>query len=122
MLFRSYQINKAIEDDPEYKSNAAKRKIARFVALHETNIAQRVEIIIEHFRLNVAYELGGQAKAMVVTSSRAEAVKYAMAFEDYINKKGYKELHTLVAFSGKVAGKSIGKEYDSQEFTFPDSC
>lgn len=97
-----YEINKAIEEDPKYKNNAAKKKIARFVALHETNIAQRVEIIIEHFRLNVMDELGGQAKAMVVTSSRAEAVKYRQAFEDYVNRKGYKDIHALVAFSGKV--------------------
>lgn len=112
-----YEINKAIEDDPTYKSNAAKRKIARFVALHDTNISQRVEIIIEHFRLNVMNELGGQAKAMVVTSSRAEAVKYQKAFEDYVNRKGYKDIHALVAFSGKVAGKSVDKAYIGSEFT-----
>ena len=97
-----YEINKAIEEDPKYKNNAAKKKIARFVALHETNISQRVEIIIEHFRLNVMNELGGQAKAMVVTASRAEAVKYRQAFEDYITRKEYKDIHALVAFSGKV--------------------
>ena len=107
-----YEINKAIESDPKYKNNAAKKKIARFVALHETNIAQRVEIIIEHFRLNVMDELGGQAKAMVVTSSRAEAVKYRQAFEDYVNRKGYKDIHALVAFSGKVKlDKSDPYEY-----------
>ena len=97
-----YEINKAIEEDPKYKNNAAKKKIARFIALHETNISQRVEIIIEHFRLNVMNELGGQAKAMVVTASRAEAVKYRQAFEDYITRKDYKDIHALVAFSGKV--------------------
>lgn len=112
-----YKINKAIEDDPEYKNNAAKRKIARFAALHETNIGQRVEIIIEHFRQNVMKELGGQAKAMVVTASRAEAVKYRQAFEDYVNRKGYKDIHALVAFSGKVAGKQVDKKYVDCEFT-----
>lgn len=112
-----YEINKAIEDDPKYKNNAAKRKIARFVALHETNISQRVEIIIEHFRLNVMNELGGQAKAMVVTSSRAEAVKYKQAFEDYVNRKGYKDIRALVAFSGKVAGKSVDKAFTGTEFS-----
>ena len=112
-----YQINKAIEEDPEYRSHAAKRKIARFIALHETNISQRIEIIIEHFRQNVMGELGGQAKAMVVTSSRAEAVKYRKAFEDYIKRKGYTDLHALVAFSGKVSGRSVDKAYDGAEFT-----
>ena len=112
-----YQINKAIEDDPRYKNNAAKRKIARFVALHETNVSQRIEIIIEHFRENVMKDLGGQAKAMVVTSSRAEAVKYRQAFEDYIKRKGYKDIHALVAFSGKVSGKNVDKAYEGMEFT-----
>lgn len=112
-----YQVNKEIEEDPKYKNNAAKRKIARFIALHETNISQRVEIIIEHFRQNVMNELGGQAKAMVVTSSRAEAVKYKKAFEDYVNRKGYTGIHALVAFSGKVNGKSVDKAYEGSEFT-----
>lgn len=103
-----YQINKEIEQDPKYKTNAAKKKITRFAMLHETNIAQRVEVIIEHFRNTVANELGGQAKAMVITGSRAEAVKYHQAFEAYIQKNHIKGVHALVAFSGKVAGKQLG--------------
>jgi len=70
-----YKINKSIESDPLYKSNAAKRKIVRFAMLHETNIAQRIEIIVEHFRNQIAHLLDGQAKAMVITGSRPEAVK-----------------------------------------------
>ena len=97
-----YQINKEIEDDPELKTMAAKRQIARFVELHETNISQRVEIIIEHFKNHVMAGLGGEAKAMVVTSSRQAAVKYTQAFEEYVAKKGYDDIHALVAFSGKV--------------------
>ena len=64
-----YQLNKEIEDDPRCKTNAAKRQIARFIELHDTNIAQRVEVIVEHFRTTVMQELGGQAKAMVITAS-----------------------------------------------------
>lgn len=97
-----YQLNKAIEDDPRVKTNEAKRQIARFVELHETNIAQRIEVIIEHFRTTVMQELGEQAKAMVITDSRESAVKYRKAFEDYITRKGYNDIHALVAFSGKV--------------------
>ena len=82
-----YQINKEIEDDPVYKTSSAKRQIARFVALHETNIMQRVEIIVEHFKEKVADELGGQAKAMVIAPSREAAVKYQKAIQDYIDKK-----------------------------------
>ena len=113
-----YQINKEIEDDPRCKTNDAKRQIARFIELHETNIGQRIEVIVEHFRTSVMTELGGMAKAMVVTASREAAVKYRMALEDYITKKGYKDIHALVAFSGKVkvkltdgSGKDEEKEY-----------
>lgn len=104
-----YEINKTIQDDPEYVTSAAKAKINRFARLHPTNIAQRIEIIIEHFRTSVMDELGGEAKAMVVTSSRLEAVRYKKAFEEYIQRKGYTDIKALVAFSGKV--KNQGKEY-----------
>ena len=97
-----YQINKEIEEDPRCKTVEAKRQIARFVELHDTNIAQRVEVIVEHFRTTVMAELGGMAKAMVITASRQGAVKYRLAFEEYIRKKGYSDIHALVAFSGKV--------------------
>lgn len=97
-----YQINKEVEEDPRCKTIDAKRQIARFIELHETNIAQRVEVIIEHFRTTVMGELGGMAKAMVITASRAGAVKYRQAFEDYVNRKGYSDVRVLVAFSGKV--------------------
>ena len=106
-----YQINKEIEEDPRCKTNAAKRQIARFVELHETNISQRVEVIVEHFRTSVMHELGGQAKAMVITASRQGAVKYRKAFEDYITKKGYDGIHALVAFSGKVTLPDDETEY-----------
>ena len=104
-----YQINKEVEEDPRCKTSEAKRQIARFVELHETNIAQRIEVIVEHFRTTVMSELGGKAKAMVITKSRESAVKYHQAFEDYIAKKGYSEIKSLVAFSGKV--KLDDKEY-----------
>jgi len=109
-----YNINKEIADDPKYKTNAAKRKIARFVSLHETNISQRIEIIIEHFRTTIMNELDGQAKAMVVTSSRPEAVRYSQAFNKYIREKGYGDIHSLVAFSGKVTSKLLGEDGDKE--------
>lgn len=107
-----YKLNKEIEDDPKLKTSEAKRQIARFVELHETNISQRIEVIIEHFRTTVMQELGGTAKAMVVTASRAGAVKYRQAFEDYMNRKGYTGIRALVAFSGKVT-------VDGTEYTEP---
>ena len=106
-----YRLNKEISEDPKYKTAQAKKQIARFVELHETNIAQRVEVIVEHFRTTVLSELGGMAKAMVVTASRASAVKYRQAFEDYVTKKGYAGIHALVAFSGKVKLPDDETEY-----------
>lgn len=106
-----YQINKEIEEDPRCKTTEAKRQIARFVELHETNIAQRVEVIVEHFRTTVMTELGGMAKAMVITASRQGAVKYRQAFEEYTKKKGYTDIHALVAFSGKVSLPDDPTEY-----------
>lgn len=105
-----FQLNKEIKEDPKLQTADAKRQIARFIQLHETNIAQRVEVIIEHFRTTVMQELNGHAKAMVVTESRAGAVKYRQAFEDYVTKKGYKDIKALVAFSGKV-------ELDGETYT-----
>ena len=104
-----YRLNKEVKDDPELHTNEAKRQIVRFVELHETNIAQRVEVIIEHFKTTVMNELNGTAKAMVVTASRAGAVKNRQAFEDYVTRKGYTNIRALVAFSGKVS--LDGKEY-----------
>ena len=106
-----YHLNKEIEEDPRCKTADAKRQIARFVELHETNIAQRVEVIVEHFRTTVMPELGGMAKAMVVTASRQGAVKYRQAFEEYTKKKGYTNIKALVAFSGKVTLSDDETEY-----------
>lgn len=106
-----YKINKEIEEDPKCKTADAKRQIARFVELHDTNISQRVEVIVEHFRTTVLPELGGMAKAMVITASRQGAVKYRQAFEDYTKKKGYNDIKALVAFSGKVKLPNDDTEY-----------
>lgn len=106
-----FQLNKEIEEDPEMKTDDAKRQIARFIELHETNIAQRVEVIVEHFRNVVMGELGGTAKAMVITASRQGAVKYQKAFKDYIARKGYSGIDALVAFSGKVKLDDDDTEY-----------
>ena len=117
-----YQINKEIADDPRCKTAEAKRQIARFVELHETNIAQRIEVIIEHFRTTVMKELGGRAKAMVVTKSRASAVKYHRAFQEYIAKKGYSDIKSLVAFSGKVRLNGETEEFTESSINgFPES-
>lgn len=102
-----YRVSKSVADDPEVQTARAKREIARFVELDNVNIAQRVEIIVEHFRNNVLGHcgLGGKEKAMVVTSSRELAVRYRQALQDYVDRHGYTDVRALVAFSGKVTLK-----------------
>jgi type I restriction enzyme, R subunit len=88
--------------DQEVESKKARVKLNQWVRLHDYNIAQKVQVIVEHFRDNVMGLLGGQAKAMVVTSSRKEAVRYKLGVDKYIGEKGYKKIHAMVAFSGEV--------------------
>lgn len=106
-----FKLSKAIEDDPELNKKKANIAIARFVSLHPTNIAQKTEVIIEHFRTVTAKKIGGKAKAMVVTSSRLHAVRYYFAFQKYIKEKGYNDIRVLVAFSGIVKDPKTHDEY-----------
>src|SRR6266536_5898854 len=106
-----FRIEKAVAEDPEYDKARARRAIARFVTLHPHNLAQRAEIVVEHFRAHTAKKIGGRAKAMVVTSSRLHAVRYKLALDAYIAEHGY-DMRTLVAASGKVLD-------DGDEFTEP---
>ena len=97
-----FKLAKAIEDDPHIDKKQAGRAIARFLSLHPHNVAQKVEVIIEHFRRVVMTKIGGRAKAMIVTSSRREAVAYKLEVDQYLKDKGYLEIKALVAFSGTV--------------------
>ena len=97
-----FKLSKEIEDDPKVNKKQAARAIGRFLSLHPHNLAQKTEVIIEHFRQVVAKKIGGKAKAMLVTGSRLHAVRYKEEFDKYIREKGYSYIKTLVAFSGKV--------------------
>ncbi|WP_339460736.1 type I restriction endonuclease subunit R [Nodularia spumigena] len=99
---RYYQLVCTSEDDPNLPRRQTAKAIARFIELHPHNIAQKVEIIIEHFRNHTRHKIGGKAKVMVVTRSREHAVKYKLAFDKYIQDKGYKDIKSLVAFSGAI--------------------
>jgi type I restriction enzyme R subunit len=106
--YRTYwRIQKKVADDPAYDEVKARRAIARFVDLHPHNLAQKAEIVVEHFRTHTAKEIGGKAKAMVVTSSRLHAVRYKQALDRYIQEKGYADIAALVAFSGKVLADGV---------------
>lgn len=97
-----YQLEKTIEDDPELSGRRGQRKVARFASLHPTAIGQKVEIIVEHFRRHVMGELGGQAKAMIVTQSREHALRYYFGIKAYLDAEKYGDLRALVAFSGEL--------------------
>lgn len=89
-------------NDKEVKAGKAKSKLFRYAQLHPTSIAQKVAVIVEHFREHVMHQLGGQAKSMVVTDSRIAAVRYKKAFDEYIKKMKYTDCRALVAYSGDV--------------------
>ncbi|MDY0909520.1 type I restriction endonuclease subunit R [Microbacterium sp. CFBP9034] len=91
------------ETETEVETGRAVKAIVRFAQLHPTAIAQKVQVVVEHFRRNVLGLLGGEARAMVVTSGRKDAVLWSEKMNSYIANEGYeKELRTLVAFSGTV--------------------
>lgn len=108
LAFKLAQDGKEVADR-EVERSAALKRIMGWVRLHPYNIAQKVEIVVEHFREFVAPLLNGQAKAMVVVGSRVEAVRWQLAIEKYIREHGY-GMGTLVAFSGEVHDKESGPE------------
>ncbi|QVL54453.1 MAG: type I restriction endonuclease subunit R [Cyanobium sp. M30B3] len=93
----------------EVERSAALKKLMGWVKLHPHNIAQKVQIVVEHFRQFVWPLLDGKAKAMVVVGSRKEAVRWKLAIDKYITDKGY-PLGTLVAFSGEVSDPDLGPD------------
>ena len=102
-IYRRYhELVQHAEQDPEVPRRKAARALARFVDLHNYNIAQKVEVIVEHFRTHTRHKIGGRAKAMVVTSSREHAVRYKLAFDKYCIEHRYTDIKSLVAFSGEI--------------------
>lgn len=103
MTYATYfKLAKAIEDDPNYDKRKANRALAKFLNLHPHNLAQKTEVMVEHFREITRTKIGGKAKAMLVTGSRIQAVRYYHEFKKYLAEKKYDDLGVLVAFSGTV--------------------
>lgn len=96
-----YKLLIASETDPQVERKKAAKALSKFMKLHPHNIAQKTQIMVEHFYQYTRHRIGGHAKAMVVTGSRLEAVRYKQGFDQYIKGKGY-AIKTLVAFSGVV--------------------
>lgn len=128
----AYKLAMQAEEDSEVDAKKARIRLAKWVRLHPHNIGQKVAIIVEHFRTNVAPLLGGQAKAMVVTSSRVEAVRFKLAFDKYAKEQGYGAIRAMVAFSGEIEeegqsfnernmnpelnGRDMRKAFDTQDY------
>lgn len=107
-----FKILNLSKEDRELVANSSKVQLLRFVNMHPTVISQKVAIIVEHFRDVTMHRIGGRAKAMVVTASREQAVRYKLTFDAYIKDKGYEGIKSLVAFSGGIAlSEAPDKEY-----------
>jgi len=106
-----FKFVKTVEDDPAIPKKKGAKALAKFKELHPHNIEQKTEVMVEHFREHVRHQLGGRGKAMVVTASRIQAVRYKLAFERYIREQGYADIRSLVAFSGTVKDPDTGIEY-----------
>jgi type I restriction enzyme R subunit len=119
-----FKIDKAITDDPELDKSRASAAIARFVSLHEHNLAQRADVIVNHFRAHVASKVGGHAKAMVVTASRLHALRYKRALDKYCAEHGIGDVGVLCAFSGKLEDEGpegLTEWTESRVNGFPES-
>lgn len=108
LAFRLVHDGQEMTEETVERSTAVKG-IMQWVRLHPYNIAQKVQVVVEHFRANVAPLLEGKAKAMVVVASRKEAVRWQLAIDQYIKRNGYR-IGTLVAFSGEVHDPESGDE------------
>lgn len=116
-----YALLKKIEDDPAYDKNKAQKKLKIFVESHSHAIAKKTALMVDHFMDNVIRKskINGLAKAMVVTSSRRNAVKYKKAFDKYLADTGnpYK---AIVAFSGEIDGQTEAALNHFSSATIPD--
>ena len=111
-----YGLLQKAQEDPEVERKKAAGALARFLRLHPYNIAQKTEIMVEHFNAMTRHKIGGKAKAMVVTDSRLSAIRYKESFDAYLKRKGYAHIKTLVAFSGTVTDDKI----PDKTYTEPD--
>ena len=114
-----YALLKKIEDDPEYDKKKAQKKLKAYVESHEHAIKKKSILMINQFLENLNKKCGGKAKAMMVTSSRANAVKYKKAFDQYLKdiNSPYK---AVVGFSGEIDGETEGSLNGFPSAKIPD--
>ena len=97
-----YKLAKTVEDDPEFDTRKAQRKLRRFVEGHDHAIRLKAEIMVDHFHDQVLAQnkIGGQARAMVVTNGVERAIQYFHAMRDYLQARKSR-CQAIVAFSGE---------------------
>ena len=103
---RHFRIIKIASEDKVVEGKKASRALLKYVDTHHLNLSKKSEIIVEHFREHTQLKIGGLAKAMIVGSSRIQALRYKQEIDEYIKKQGYKGIKTLVAFSGTLKDDS----------------
>ena len=117
-----WALLKKVKDDPEFDGAKAKTLLKQFVSRHERTIAKKVAIIVKHFQASVSAKLGGNAKAMIVTSSRLHAVRYRLAVDAHLRAIGSPS-KALVAFTDTVKDAKDGKEYTEAKMNgFPEAA
>jgi type I restriction enzyme R subunit len=97
-----YKLVKKTDDDPEFDTKKAKKKLRRYVESHDHAIRLKAEIMVDHFHEQVmaAGKIGGEARAMVITSGIERAIQYFHAFKAYLAERK-SPYQAIVAFSGE---------------------
>ena len=111
-LETSYKVTKTISDNPEFDEPPATKAIKDYHDNHQFVIEQKIALIVEKIREVTLKKIDGKGKAMLISPSRAHAVRYFLAMKDYCKKQGYTDVNPLVAFSGAVS-------YNGVEYTEP---
>lgn len=117
----NFALLQIIKDDPKFDKIKAQTKLKIYVENHELNIARKTAVMVEHFMSAVIAKkkIKGLAKAMVVTSSRRNAVKYKKAFDKYLKENGI-PYNSIVAFSGDIDGETESSLNGFSSASIPD--
>lgn len=110
-----FKLVKTVQDDPEFNEKKAKKVLRKFVEEHPHAISKKTSIILDHFMNSTSHKIKGKGKAMLVTSSRKEAVLYKLEFDRQIKKRNL-PIKTLAAFTGIIKHDTV--DYD--EFNIND--
>ena len=108
-VYSYYRLTKTVEEDPEFDTGKAQKKLRRYVESHRHAIRHKAEIMVDHFHDWVHYKINRQARAMVVTSAVGRAIRYFFAFRDYLRERK-SPYEAIVAFSGE-------REFDGEKVT-----